>query len=240
MLQVCTFLFFSRYLAIIHPLRYASIVTRPKCIMVILFIWLLSAVTALVQFSWLDPFHHDPNEKPSDEFYKKEFIYDVIFLAVYFVLPIGIMFFTYAKITLEIARQSRNIHQTYRPAFPHTRSRNHHERKAIAIFAAMLFLYVICWLPYFGIRRFDDVNIPIPLIYVIFWMRFLASLLNPCIYILGKQDFRKAIFDQRLRLDLNLTSTSKSIVLKNTLAISGGKNEKIYMKSFSRIGSRKT
>lgn len=207
--------------------------------MVILFIWLLSAVTALVQFSWLDPFHHDPNEKPSDEFYKKEFIYDVIFLAVYFVLPIGIMFFTYAKITLEIARQSRNIHQTYRPAFPHTRSRNHHERKAIAIFAAMLFLYVICWLPYFGIRRFDDVNIPIPLIYVIFWMRFLASLLNPCIYILGKQDFRKAIFDQRLRLDLNLTSTSKSIVLKNTLAISGGKNEKIYMKSFSRIGSRK-
>ena len=207
--------------------------------MVILLIWLLSAVTALVQLSWLDPFNHHPEVGPSDELLKAMLIYDVIFLTMFFFIPICFMLFTYARIILEIARQSKNIHQNYRPTLPRTRGRNHHERKAVAIFAAMLFTYVICWLPYFAVRRFDVMHdLPIPLIYVIFWFRFLASLLNPCMYILGKQDFRKAICDQQIKLEFNLTSTSKSTVLKNTLA--GGKAEKIHMRSFSRIGSLKT
>ena len=229
-----------RYLAIIHPLRYSTIVTRPKCILVILLIWSLSAVTALVQMSWLDPFHHDMYEGKSDEVLHAELIYDVIFLTLYFFIPVGLMFFTYARIVLEIARQSRNIHQNYLSTTPRSRGRNRHERKAIAIFAAMLFVYVICWLPYFGLRRLDISELPLPMLYVILWLRFLSSLLNPCIYILGKQDIRKAIFDHHIKLELNLTSTSKSTVLKNTLATSGGKNEKIYMKSFARIGSGKT
>lgn len=229
----------DRYLAIIHPLRYSSLVTRPRCILVILLIWLLSATTALVQLSWVDLYNHDPGEEPTDAVLKAELIYDVIFLTLYFLVPIGLMFFTYSRITLEIARQSRNIHQNYLPTNSHSRGRNRHERKAVAIFAAMLFTYIICWLPYFGLRRFDMSELPIPLIYGIFWIRYLASLLNPCMYILGKQDFRKAICDHQVKVELKFTSTSKSTVLRNTLAISGGKNEKIHMKSFSRIGSRK-
>ena len=234
------FFLFFRYLAIMHPLRYSSIVTRPKCILVIMLIWLLSAVTALVQLSWLDPFHHDLEEETSNEVLRAELIYDVIFLTLYFFLPVGIMFFTYARIILEIARQSRNIHQNYLPTIPRSRGRNRHERKAIAIFAVMLLAYVICWLPYFSLRRLDISELPLPMVYVILWLRYLSSLLNPCIYILGKQDIRKAIFEHQIKLELNLTSTSKSTVLKNTLATSEGKDEKIHMKSFARIGSGKT
>ena len=204
-------------------------------------IWILSAVTALVQLSWLDPFRHDVNAERSDDVLNAELIYDAIFLTLYFFCPMVFMLFTYARIILEIVRQSRNIHQNYLPTFPHTRSRNRHERKAVAIFAAMMFVYIICWLPFFGLRRFDFfLELPLPLMYVIFWLRFLASLLNPCMYILGKQDFRKAIFDHQIKLEFNNISSSKSIVLRNTLATSGGKGEKILMKSFSRIGSRKT
>lgn len=84
-------------------------------------------------------------------------------------------------------------------------------------------------------------ELPITLIYVVFYLRYLASFLNPCMYILGKQDFRKAIFEhiRLITLELSLTSTSKSAILKATLATSGGKGDKVRMKSFARIGSRK-
>ena len=151
----------------------------------------MSAVTALVQLSWLDPFH-DPHEEPSEHLLKAELIYDVIFIILFFFIPMVLMLFSYARIIIKIGRRSRNI-QRYLPSFPHSRSRNRQERKAVAIFASMMLAYMICWLPYIALRRFDYTKVPIPLVYVIYWLRFLASLLNPCIYILSKQDFRKAL-----------------------------------------------
>lgn len=192
----------DRYLAIMHPLRYSSIVTRAKCTVVVLFIWLLSPIIALVQLSWLIPYQQHVEAEPSAVTLQAESIYDVIFLALFFLCPIVFMIFTYARIVLEIARQSRNIHQNHCPTFSKTRSRSPHERKAFAIFAAMLLTYTLCWLPYFSIRRFKFSDLPIPLIYVIFWLRYLVSLLNPCFYILGKQDFRKAICENQVKLDV--------------------------------------
>ena len=198
-----TFLFHFRYLAIMHPLRYSSIVTRSNCILVILSIWLISPIVALVQLSWLIPYHQHVEAEPSVVTLQAESIYDAVFLSLFFLFPMVFMSFTYAKIILEIVRQSRNIHQNHHPTFSNaTRSRIRHERKAFAIFAAMLLTYMICWLPYFSIRRFEYSGLPIPLIYVIFWLRYLASLLNPCFYILGKQDFRKAVCDNQVKLDV--------------------------------------
>lgn len=193
----------DRYLAIMHPLRYSSIVTRSNCILVILSIWLISPIVALVQLSWLIPYHQHVEAEPSVVTLQAESIYDAVFLSLFFLFPMVFMSFTYAKIILEIVRQSRNIHQNHHPTFSNaTRSRIRHERKAFAIFAAMLLTYMICWLPYFSIRRFEYSGLPIPLIYVIFWLRYLASLLNPCFYILGKQDFRKAVCDNQVKLDV--------------------------------------
>lgn len=193
----------DRYLAIMHPLRYSSIVTRSNCILVILSIWLISPIVALVQLSWLIPYHQHVEAEPSVVTLQAESIYDAVFLSLFFLFPMVFMSFTYAKIILEIVRQSRNIHQNHHPTFSNaTRSRIRHERKAFAIFAAMLLTYMICWLPYFSIRRFEYSGLPIPLIYVIFWLRYLASLLNPCFYIFGKQDFRKAVCDNQVKLDV--------------------------------------
>lgn len=232
---------YSRYLAIIHPLRYSSLVTKPRCILVILFIWLLSVVTSLVQFTWFDPVHHDPHEEESDQFKKKELIYDIVFLTLYFFVPVVVMLVSYVRIIFEIVRQSRNIQQQSTPSQNAGGSRNRHEWKAIAIFAAMMLVYIICWLPYFSLRRFDLTEVPPLTIYCIVWLRYLASLLNPCMYIFGKQDFRRATFEHvhLIKLELNLTSTSKSTILKASSAASGGKGDKINMYSFTRIGSKK-
>jgi len=231
----------DRYLAIIHPLHYSSLVTKSRCILVIVLIWLLSAVASLVQLTWLVPVSQDPHDPDfSADFMKKEFIYDIIFLTLFFFLPVAFMFYTYVRITFAIARQSRNI-RLQNISVPHSgRIRGRHEWKAVGIFAAMMLVYIICWLPYAGLRRFDLNKLPITLIYVILYLRYLASLLNPCMYIFGKQDFRKAIFEnipvRPLALELSFTSTSKSAILKATLATPGGK---VRMKSFARVGSRK-
>ena len=224
-------------------MRYSTLVTKPRCVMVILLIWLLSAVTSLLQFTWLDPIHHDPHEGESDQFRKKELIYDIAFLALYFLFPVVSMLFSYVRIIFEIIRQSRNIQRHSTPGVSARRNRNYHERKAIVIFAAMILLYVVCWLPYFGIRRFDMSEAPLILLYCILWLRYLASFLNPCMYIFGKQDFRKIAFDNfrrlsDIKLELNFTSTSKSNILKATLATSGVKSEKINMKSFPKVNTK--
>ena len=220
-----------------HPLRYTSLVTRPRCTFVILFTWFLSAFTALVQLSWLDPFQHDLTEDPTDDVMKAELIYDIVFLALFFFFPFTVMSFTYAVIIFEIVRQSRTIQKQCVPYLKKARNRNRHERKAVAIFAAMLLVYIICWLPYFGLRRFDISEIPIPLVYAIFWVRYLASLLNPCMYIIGKQDFRKTIFDHGIKLDI--TSMSKPTVLMSALTTAEEVKESELIESLSRAGSRR-
>ena len=207
-----------RYLAIVHPLRYTSMVTRPRCVLVILFIWLTSAITASVQFTWLDPVHHDPHEELSRASLKAELIYDIFFLSFFFLLPFAIMCFTYGRTIFEIVRQSRNIQRQNLPSSHNARNRNRHERKAIAIFVAMLLVYIICWLPYFGLRRFDLSELPIHLIYIAIWLKYLASLLNPCMYIFGKYDYRKALWEllRPAKTEHNFTST-KSTVLRATM-----------------------
>lgn len=172
-----------------------------------------------MQFTWFDPVHHDPHEEISKFALKAELIYDIIFLSFFFLLPFALMCFTYGCILFEIVRHSRNIQLQNLPSSHNAQRRNRHERKAIAIFAAMLLVYIICWLPYFGLRRFDLSELPIPLIYVAIWLRYLASLLNPCMYIFGKYDYRKAFWEllRPVKTEHSFAST-KSTVLKTTLA----------------------
>lgn len=221
-----------------HPLRYTSLVTRLRCILGISFIWPISAITALVELTWLDPVHHDPNEDLTEDALKAELIYDIVFLIFFFLLPFVLMCFTYASIIFEIVRQSRIIQRQNLPSSHNARRRNRHERKAVAIFAAMLFVYIICWLPYFGLRRFNLNELPIPLIYVIIWLRYLVSLLNPCMYIFGKHDYRKALFEhvRPIKLErMHDLATSKSTMLRTTLATET--NEAVNITTFARIAS---
>lgn len=202
-------------------MRYTSLVTLRRCAIVIIFIWTSSAVTALVQLTWLDPFNHDPHDEDlTDSFQRTELVYDILFLILFFLIPLMVMCFTYARIIFEIIRQSRNIRRENTPSLPNTRkrSRNHHEWRAIAIFAAMMFVYIICWLPYFMLRRFDLSALPDTFILAVVWLRYLASLLNPCMYIFGKKDFRKALLEHVLPMKLQRNSSStKSTALRSTV-----------------------
>ena len=180
-------------MAIIHSLRYKSIVTLPRCTSVMLFIWLLSAAMALTQLSWIDPVHHDVYQESTADLLKKEMVYDVISLAVFFLAPLICMVFVYAKIYSEVSRQINNIQKQCTPGWQKAREIKNAERKAVRIFAVMLLVHTICWLPYFILRCiYQRADLHPLFAYIATWLRFLTSFLNPCLYTFGKKDFREA------------------------------------------------
>jgi len=169
-------------------------VTLPRCISVMLFIWILSAAMALIQLSWVDPVHHDVYTEPAADLLKKEMIYDVVSLVVFFFAPLICMVFVYVKIFSEISRQIKNIKKENTPCWQKAKEIKNTERKAVIIFATMLLMHTICWLPYFILRYIYSKGDLHPLVtYITTWLRFLTSFLNPCLYTFGKKDFREAL-----------------------------------------------
>ena len=176
-------------------------VTFPRCISVILFIWILSAATALIQLSWMDLVHHDVYQDPSADVIRMENIYDVISLLVFFFAPLVCMAFVYAKIFLEVSRQINLVQKQSTPGWQETKEMKYTERKVVIIFGVMLLVYTVCWLPYFILRLSPPEHLPHLLVYICIWLRFLTSFLNPCLYVFGKRDFRAALKWRKSRKD---------------------------------------
>ena len=110
------------------------------------------------------------------------------------------MAFVYSKIFFEVSRQINNIRKESYPGWQKVEEMKNAERKVISIFAVMLMVYTVCWLPYFILRFiFNDGDLHPLVAHISTWLRFLTSFLNPCLYILGKKDFRKALSRRRSR-----------------------------------------
>ena len=179
--------------------------TRPRGLVAICLIWIVSGVTSLVQLTWDDP--SGVHEDPSEEVVAHEIRFDVACIALFFGVPLVFMAFAYWRIFREIVRQNRMIKRNSVPGSYEIRSSLLCEFRAVLIFASMLVVYVICWLPYFIIRL--ELNFGIEVIvptdeaeYALMYLRFFTSLLNPFFYILGKNDFRKAVKLQLRRASL--------------------------------------
>lgn len=191
----------DRYLAIMHALRYPTIMTKGRGGCLLTFIWITSAFLSLIQFSWMNPSSHDVMKEQPEDVRQNEIRYDVFCLVVYFSVPLLFMIYAYGHIFYQVLRQHKIMTHANRPGYScETRiSIDKHKWKAAVIFFVMLSIYVVCWLPYFSLRlayNFLDpreLNIPEGVQYLILYIRFCTSLFNPLIYILGKQDFRKTI-----------------------------------------------
>ena len=82
-----------------------------------LFIWILSALIALIQLSWIDPGSHNVYEEATAELIRKEIIYDAVSLVIFFFAPLVCMAFVYSKIFFEVSRQINNIRKESYPGW---------------------------------------------------------------------------------------------------------------------------
>ena len=210
----------DRYICIVYALRYMSWVTKRRGFQVLTFIWLLSLLMALVQLAWYDA-DEDLTEDHSKEARKQVIIYDVFCFFAFVGIPVVFMAFTYGRILYEVHRQSRNIQQHNTPGWQETRRTTKQEWKVATIFLVMLLVFIVCWGPFYLLRLesvlgndFFELNLSEVAYVLLHWLRFVSSLINPCLYILGKPDFRKAAGFRRKRRhryneSLSGTRTSK-------------------------------
>ena len=187
----------DRWISVRQPLRYISIVTKDRALLAVAAIWLNAVMVTLLQFLWLDPTSFDPYEWSEDD-RRSEIIYDSVCFVLFVGLPLPFMAAVYVWIFRQVRRHSQNIRQN-QPIIANSAPEAYQpQRKAALIFLAMFVAYGLCWTPHFLMRiclHLSCLPSPTWAQYLFVFPRYCSSFLNPCMYILGKQDFRKVMME---------------------------------------------
>ena len=209
----------DRYIAVVHAMRYRSLVTKRRVLYSLLAAWATAVFVALIQFSWIG-FDADVNEDSEIKIQRINAIYDSLCIVVFFAVPLIAMIFCYVRIFVILRQQLRAIEQNNIPSSTREERRSYkHKRRAALIFISMITMYIICWLPYFMLNfqhEFGNEFFTLPILveYLVFYYpKFLNSLLNPLLYVFCKHDFRQAIGKIRRKTQ----EKSVSFSLQNTL-----------------------
>lgn len=214
----------DRYICIIYALRYQTWVTKRRAFHVIALIWLIAMFMALIQLAWIDV-NVDVYDTQDADVEKIIIIYDIFRIVAFVGLPVVFMAFTYARILYEVHRQTKNILQHNTPGWQETRQSTRQEWKVATVFLAMLVIFIVCWVPYYLLRleqilgdAFFQLHLSDLAVILIYWLRLCTSLINPCLYILGKPDFRKATcLGRRKQRQYNSDLTRSSIMKSSSV-----------------------
>lgn len=214
----------DRYICIVYALRYMTWVTKKRVLQIVASIWLISLLIMLVQLEWTDVSEgvmdeHSPENK------KKIVIFDSICIFFFVGLPVVVMAYTYCRILYEVHRQSKNIQKHNTPGWQETKRSTRQEWKVATVFMVMLLVFIVCWGPFYLLRlelmlgdeffHFSDFAQ-----ILMFWLRFVSSFINPCLYILGKPDFRKATgLRRRKRQRFNDSDYTRSTQTKGSTSV---------------------
>ena len=198
----------DRHVAVIHAIRYSSLITKQRILSLLVSVWLTAIFVALIQLSWIG-LDMNVNEGIEEETARIIIIYDLFCIVLFFLAPLITMIFCYITIFLVLRKQLRVIDQNNTPSFRrNVRRSSSRERRAAVIFVIMISIYIFCWLPYFLLSLqhliFNDFfTLPISVEYTLFYYpKFLNCLLNPLLYVFCKPDFRQAFRVIRRKPDL--------------------------------------
>ena len=187
----------ERYICVLHPMRFITIVTGKRIRRVIACIWSISLFVALIQLSWVLPFgYFSANEIK----FTASLVYNWVGLAVCFAIPfLGMvvfytrMFITIHKQVKKIRRQSVNL--DFATSSSNFRS-SHRQLRALITFCLMLGLFAGSWITWYIsiLQIYANVSLFPEVSMVIFdFLRVGVSLINPLLYTFLKNDFRKVL-----------------------------------------------
>ena len=174
----------EKYFAVVRPLRHRFITKTTIC-KLSLGIWMISAIFALVPFTWR-------TSPLASIFYV---IHSAFCLVMVFVAPYVFMVYAFAIMFRAISKRKM-------PGLPNdcARLRFHKkkvtDRKCILVFAVMATVYAICWLPYFSVMLIINITWYPSLdkaIEVSAIIRYMTAIINPLLYTFFKRDFWLAL-----------------------------------------------
>ena len=187
----------DRYIFIVHYMRYYSLATKWRAVAAIIFVWLLSLVSSLVQLSWYI-FHGIALTEYEDvtEYHNKR--YSLASIVLFFTVPLITMCYIYGSIFyISFKRIERN--RGLSNAFQRPSKSSRHEWRGRSVLLITLVIFSCCWLPFFVAMLDDHVNsseqssMPLWAQRVLIFLGFLPSVFNPVMCTLAKIDFRRAL-----------------------------------------------
>lgn len=188
---------FDRFLAIVHPLKRNSLVTKRRAVSAILFIWLLSFLTSIVRLSW-EKYDDTSSTNCTQDDQDFDVEYNVILFCFFFAVPFITMCSIYGHIfyiSFMLTRRDRRLNSALR-----TESRSTlHEWRGRSLLVIMMVIFVGCWLPFFLSVLGDSLNnqesstsdVRTQRLLVV--LAFIPPLLNPLLCTLAKKDFRRVL-----------------------------------------------
>ncbi|VDP23101.1 unnamed protein product [Schistosoma margrebowiei] len=146
----------DRYLAITRPLRYAAKRTPKRMMIMILIVWLFSALISIPpMFGFKEPFVTGLCE------YSSNIIYQIYATCGAFYIPLIVMLILYGRILILArnmahadAKQQRSLVSSnwVCPKLPPVKKRNsrhQNESKAVKTLGIIMGCFCLCWLPFF-------------------------------------------------------------------------------------------
>ena len=186
----------EQYFAILKPFSHDKIVTKASVTFTLAIIWTVSVGHALIPWTWLLPTGNDFCVVVDEDVERRDKIFTIISIVLFFLLPVGIIIYVYFRIVMEAKRQLRRIKRECfvsqadrRESSPWTRFRGFY------VIALMALFFVVCWSPYFVSVLLVTImkkSLPFWLEYKFTIFRFLPSVFNPIMFAFWKRDFRAA------------------------------------------------
>ena len=191
----------ERYLSIFYALQFKGLVTTRRVRYSIISAWALSCIIGIVQVTWIWP-HLQRNPSPAEvgmKIRKIDSYYSSVVTIAFGLLPVILLAFAYVRMFLMCKRLIREA-----PDNLLARKKTvNKELKILFMYFIMYLVFIILCVPFFSIRLAVDIHsmlrskvemkIPTQLVETFVLARFLTSGINPFIYTLYKQDFRRTI-----------------------------------------------
>ncbi len=192
-------IFYFRYLAVIYPLRYPSIITEKRSLIIITAIWILATCIGFAPF-YCGIWNEDNTECFLNEILPTSYI--LIGLAGQYVLYSSIMIAMYSQIFYIARSQRRKISVTMGTWMDenreNTHSTIHNDTKTAKTLAMVLGAFLFSWTPFFILAGIQSTGTAenkdgFDTLYALGVVIAMAnSSLNPIIYFWKSADFRSA------------------------------------------------
>lgn len=196
----------DRYLIICYPMRYVSIVTKRKIVIVIIASWLLPVLVSFLRLIWLGPLLNvspkdlmnstlkDDVREIRDNAISGDRYYYIIGFSLYFLIVIflAVLFVLMFRAIQKLGKDEREF--TTEKDDTEAVKREH---KAVILFGVMFLAFILCWTPLFILRLLASVfvthyrKIPLRVLHAIIIVKYLTSIINPVLYILYKFEFNQ-------------------------------------------------